>query len=227
MNFHCTKINWKKSVPHFGETLCTRLSGRLRVLALISGRPPSFPPSTQPCRAPGPASVSDVVKQGLTRWWRGLPKQWPTGAASRGCRGRRRGETKGETKRRNQGLRSHLGKREEDSNAHRLCNYLQATTRRLYFFRIRFQMVPFPRLQRNALFCVCTWVYRCFFLHECACLLDICDHFILQYVLTRPSAPLKGPCVSYSSLLRTNLVGLLGLIRSNSAGATPQKWRRF
>lgn len=83
------------------ETPCTRLSGRLRVLALIFGRTlPSLSPSPQPCRTPGTASVSDAVKQGLTRWWRMLPMRWPTGAASRGCGGERR----------NHGLRSRLGK---------------------------------------------------------------------------------------------------------------------
>lgn len=227
MNFHCTKINWKKSVSHFVETLCTRLSGRLRVLALISGRPPSFPPSTQPCRAPGPASVSDVVKQGLTRWWRGLPKQWPTGAASRGCRGRRRGETKGETKRRNQGLRSHLGKREEDSNAHRLCNYLQAATRRLYFFRIRFQTVPFSPSPAKRIV-LCLYVSVPVFLFTRVCL--SAGHVWSFHIAICPDQikrPSQGTVRLTQLPFTHKLSWLIGAHTFKFCGCNPTEWRGF
>lgn len=160
MNFHCTKINWKKSVPHFVETLCTRPSGRLGGLALIFGRPSAFlPPFTRPSRAPGPASVSDVVKQGLTLWWRVLPKQWPTGAASRGCRGRRRGETRGW---------GPVWERERKTPMRTGCVII-SKPQLLGFISCAFvsKRCYFTRLQGNALFCVCTWVCLCSFLYEC------------------------------------------------------------
>lgn len=183
------------------ETLCTRPSGRLRGLALIFGRPPAFlPPSTQPCRAPGPTSVWNVVKQGLTRWWRVLPKQWPTGAASRGCRGRRRGETTG---------RGPVWETERKTPMRTVCVIISKP--QLLSCAFVSKLCYFTRLQGNALFCVCTWVCLCSFLHGCACLLDICDHFIVHYVQTRPSTARKGACDSHTSLLRTNLGGLLGL----------------
>lgn len=138
------------------ETLCTRLSGRLRVLAHIFFRtPPSLP---QPCRTPGPASVSDAVKQGLTRWWRVLPMRWPTGAASKGCRGGgRRGETSS---------RGPTWEREWKTRTRTVCVII-SKPRRVGFISSAFisKSSYFTCLKRHALFGVFRPVWPCLLFH--------------------------------------------------------------